>query len=521
MTDTDSLFRRQIILNIPTLECPVEGCDWQSQDLDAAFAAVMTAVLQIHDRTVHQPAAAAAPKLKLDPPTIAAGCDPDQWSAFTRQWEMYKVGMAIAQGVISTALFYCCDSDLRTDIMRDQRGNITDMPEADLMNVIKRLAVKDESTLVQRIKLTSVQRVVPGDIVIHRQGRVHRDEDGNSAIRDRYKNWTKDADDKHSLEHHIFEGQWIARPSKPHPMLLVNMTHLAEDHASFGHPIEDVTRLKTIQLSMVAVTGCQSTVIQLQTANNLRITRKDLLPVKLVMRGAIKENLGVIVAVAVEVKVRDGSKSTRILCFVSDVMVKAFICREVSLGIIHADFPNHPVDTPESFASIEYEPTCSCPRRQTDPPPLPTTLPPGLDATEENVDALNEWLLDYYAECSAPQQLHVTPRMDGSSVIPPVNHGSPATSGEVSPAVLTPKSTAKSCLSPRRLLTDKDEVAPPTEHEDKPKFTRLPRALARLQPHNAAGKKELLTPQRLRRNTRQDSMESAENNLLMDTLIGL
>ena len=150
---------------MPTLECPVEGCDWQSQDLDAAFAAAMTAALQIHDRTVHQPqaqpATAAAPKLKLDPPTIAAGCDPDQWSAFTRQWEMYKVGMAIAQNVIPTALFYCCDSDLRTDIMRDQRGNITNMPEADLMNVIKRLAVKDESTLVQRIKLSKMTQA-PG-----------------------------------------------------------------------------------------------------------------------------------------------------------------------------------------------------------------------------------------------------------------------------------------------------------------------------------------------------------------------
>ena len=37
----------------------------------------------------------------------------------------------------------------------------------------------------------SVQRVVPGDIVIHRQGLVHRDGDRNSAIRDHHRNQRK------------------------------------------------------------------------------------------------------------------------------------------------------------------------------------------------------------------------------------------------------------------------------------------------------------------------------------------
>jgi len=41
----------------------------------------------------------------------------------------------------------------------------------------------------------------------------------------------------------------------------------------------------------VADTECQSTIIPLRSANNLGVTEKDLLPVKLVMRGAIKEDL--------------------------------------------------------------------------------------------------------------------------------------------------------------------------------------------------------------------------------------
>ena len=46
------------------------------------------------------------------------------------------------------------------------------------------------------------------------------------------------------IEHHVFDGQWVARPSKPHPMLLVKMTPLPEDHTSFGHPMQDISKLK-------------------------------------------------------------------------------------------------------------------------------------------------------------------------------------------------------------------------------------------------------------------------------------
>jgi len=58
------------------------------------------------------PSQTASHKLKLDPPTLATGCDPDQWSAFTRQWDRYKTWMAITANVLPTVLFYCCDTKL-------------------------------------------------------------------------------------------------------------------------------------------------------------------------------------------------------------------------------------------------------------------------------------------------------------------------------------------------------------------------------------------------------------------------
>ena len=39
---------------------------------------------------------------------------------------------------------------------------------------------------------------------------------------------------------------------------------------------------------------------------------------------------------------------------------------------------------------------CTCPVRQEAPDP-PTSLPEGLEATEENVPALQKWIEEYYA----------------------------------------------------------------------------------------------------------------------------
>ena len=45
-----------------------------------------------------------------------------------------------------TALFYCCSDDLRSDILRDLRTDPAKMSEKDLLGVIKKLSVREEST---------------------------------------------------------------------------------------------------------------------------------------------------------------------------------------------------------------------------------------------------------------------------------------------------------------------------------------------------------------------------------------
>ena len=99
---------------MPVIKCLVPGCTWKTDEMSEAFAGVMNTQLQMHDRLVHSVAAQpAAHKLKIDPPCIDVGATPEEWQSFKRQWSMYKTGTAIPTHQTSTALFYCCSSNLR------------------------------------------------------------------------------------------------------------------------------------------------------------------------------------------------------------------------------------------------------------------------------------------------------------------------------------------------------------------------------------------------------------------------
>ena len=74
---------------------------------------------------------------------------------------MYKTGMNIATNLIATALFHCCHEDLQADIMRDLQNDVATMSETDLLAAMKRLSVKEESTLVHRITLSKMTQA-PG-----------------------------------------------------------------------------------------------------------------------------------------------------------------------------------------------------------------------------------------------------------------------------------------------------------------------------------------------------------------------
>ena len=81
------------------------------------------------------------------------------------------------------------------------------------------------------------------------------------------------------------------------------------------------------------------------------IAKSDIAHVKLSMRGAISDDLGVEGGIFVEVATNDrigAPRKTKQLMYVTGKIDKAFLCREalVALGTIPQDFPSVPTSWP-------------------------------------------------------------------------------------------------------------------------------------------------------------------------------
>ena len=118
------------------------------------------------------------------------------------------------------------------------------------------------------------------------------------------------------------------------------------------------------------------------------------------MHAANNKGINILGAVILRLSGKDSnnkSVETRQIVYVTDSSDKFFLSKEacVALGMISKEFPRVGIisgcisDNECSIVNTE----CNCPKRQK-PPELPTKLP--FPPAEENVQALKEFLLDYY-----------------------------------------------------------------------------------------------------------------------------
>ena len=114
-------------------------------------------------------------------------------------------------------------------------------------------------------------------------------------------------------------------------MVSIELRPLPEDHAILGYRVTHAKNLKTVNMRMIADSGCQSSIIPLASALKMGYAEKDLIPVTLSMKGAIDEDLAMQGAIIVEISVKDdigGQRTSKQMVYVSYKMEKAFLCRE-------------------------------------------------------------------------------------------------------------------------------------------------------------------------------------------------
>ena len=142
---------------MPEVACPIPGCEYKTPDLEAAIvAALITAHSATHPPVAAAPVASAKIERVRRPTISAAGTSAD-WSYFQSCWKDYVDATKVDGRDRVIQLLECCDEPLRKDLTRSC-GSLTDKTEADVLAAIRKLAVREERTMVARVTLHNMRQ---------------------------------------------------------------------------------------------------------------------------------------------------------------------------------------------------------------------------------------------------------------------------------------------------------------------------------------------------------------------------
>ena len=97
----------------------------------------------------HGRAATAQHAPKLDRPKLQMNATTEDWNAFTRRWETFRIGSSIPNAVASGQLLECTGEQLGNIVLR-AKPNFTSLPLTDALKVLKKLAVVRSELLAMR-----------------------------------------------------------------------------------------------------------------------------------------------------------------------------------------------------------------------------------------------------------------------------------------------------------------------------------------------------------------------------------
>lgn len=123
-------------------------------------------LLSVHSTGTHTaPAAAASPTLtttaKLERvwrPTVPAAGSSEEWSYFLTRWQDYAEATKVTGKDKVVQLLECCDEQLRKDLTRNAGGSLTHKTIDEVMAAIKKLAVREENTMVACVQLHNMHQ---------------------------------------------------------------------------------------------------------------------------------------------------------------------------------------------------------------------------------------------------------------------------------------------------------------------------------------------------------------------------
>ncbi len=140
---------------MPAVGCPIPGCDYVTDDLDAAIVA---ALITAHSATHAREVTTTAKVEKVKRPTLSGAGTSEEWSYFISRWTDYVDATKIDGRDKVIQLLECCDEPLRKDLTRAAGGSLTNHNIDDVLTAIKKLAVRQENTMVSRVTLHNMRQ---------------------------------------------------------------------------------------------------------------------------------------------------------------------------------------------------------------------------------------------------------------------------------------------------------------------------------------------------------------------------
>ena len=148
---------------MPTIACPIAGCDYKTDDVEAA---IVVELLRIHSQSHNsQPkattwnTATSQPRLeKVKRPTISASGTSEDWEYFKTRWNEYVQSTKIVGKELTIQLLECCDEDLRKNMTRLAGGSLIDKDEMYVLSAIQKLAVRVQNVMVARVQLHDMKQ---------------------------------------------------------------------------------------------------------------------------------------------------------------------------------------------------------------------------------------------------------------------------------------------------------------------------------------------------------------------------
>ena len=124
---------------------------------------IAAVLLSVHSTGTHtaspaSAALAAAKVKKVQWPTVSAAGSIEEWLYFLTRWQDNIKATKVTGKDRVVQLLECCDEQLCKDLTRNTSGSLTNKTVDEIMTAIKKLAVREENTMVTRVQLHNMKQ---------------------------------------------------------------------------------------------------------------------------------------------------------------------------------------------------------------------------------------------------------------------------------------------------------------------------------------------------------------------------